>query len=174
MLNVMQEFDPTTRKLGRFPHMQTCADACRDTHMCEFFTYSRPPGNDDFVPDAGDCFMEYADTGIDGTIIDPPDVALDQCDQSGCGGDWMGSFDHEGWSTCNLGCAMTGLTRASCHGIHCIEDARCCRVAEATNQTTCRDIDISGDFDSEATVKCPNDEWMAGLERAPREGSHSR
>lgn len=81
-----------------------------------------------------------------------------------CGGDWTGSFDKEGWSTCTVGCAMAGLTRAGCADLHCLEGAPCCRTSSVA--TTCEEDDITGKFDSAGWVHCPDDRYMGGLERS--------
>jgi hypothetical protein len=40
---------------------------------------------------------------------------------------WWSSFDHQGWSSCPGGYAMTGIYRNDCNAIYCIESVRCCR-----------------------------------------------
>jgi hypothetical protein len=85
------------------------------------------------------------------------------CSRGTCGGDWGISFDQQGWSKCNTGCAMTGLERGGGDEIYNLESVVCCA---AGSGSTCTDKDISGSFDSAGWALCPSGTYMNGLYRS--------
>ena len=80
---------------------------------------------------------------------------------------WGGSFDREGWSTCNNGYYMTGLYRSSGSFLHNIEESRCCRPkSQVKSWGTCKDLDVSTSFDRKGRNVFEPGYYMAGLFRS--------
>ena len=66
------------------------------------------------------------------------------------GGNWWGSFDHKGWSTCPGGHYITGFWRNSCNSLYCLEQADCKSAAShlySGGEQDCYHHDIWGAFD---------------------------
>lgn len=64
LLQYMEPDDPTTMKIGKFPHIQQCANECARTTRCKFFSFIQPHGAEyETGQSRGDCFQEFADWG---------------------------------------------------------------------------------------------------------------
>ena len=79
---------------------------------------------------------------------------------------WVHSFDHKGWSTCNNGYYMTGLHRSSGHNLYNIEESRCCRPkSQVKSWGSCYNLDVWSSFDRKGWSTCASGYYMAGLYR---------
>ena len=79
---------------------------------------------------------------------------------------WWGSFDHKGWSTCNNGYYMTGISATGGQRLGNIEEAKCCRPKSQKKQWGhCYNLNVWGSFDRKGWSKCANGYYMAGLYR---------
>jgi hypothetical protein len=83
--------------------------------------------------------------------------------------EWDFTFDRKGLSQCADGYFITGFYKNSCNELSCVEKARCCRsstLKPTSFNGECKMVDVTDTFDKAARVGCPQDYFVAGLERS--------
>jgi hypothetical protein len=82
---------------------------------------------------------------------------------------WWSSFDHEGWSSCPAGYFITGFYRTGnmhdgSHGLHHVEEARCCRPKGGSDKWgTCTEDTM---FERNGVSACADGKAIVGLYRS--------